>query len=264
MLSGVTAPQRIVSLVPSTTESVVAFGGGPRLVGCTRWCTEPAAALAGVARVGGTKNPAREQIAQLRPDLVLVNAEENRREDIAWLRDRFVVLEQTPCTVAAAVAALAELAVALGDAATTAAAPLLATLRAEAIEGASAALPAVPLRVFYAVWCKPWMGVGRGTFVADVLRRAGAAPVTLGAPARYPEVAPPLLVGAGLDAVLLPSEPWAFDATQRDELAAAGTFGAAPLALCDGRDFCWHGVHMATGLPRARAAVAALRRRGGR
>lgn len=40
------APQRLVSLVPSTTESVCAFGRGNRLVGCTRYCTEPSAGLA--------------------------------------------------------------------------------------------------------------------------------------------------------------------------------------------------------------------------
>lgn len=91
-------PQRIVSLVPSTTESVCALGARDRLVGCTNWCTHPADSLHGIARIGGTKNPKREAIARLEPDLVLSNAEENREEDLEWLRARVPVLVQTPCT----------------------------------------------------------------------------------------------------------------------------------------------------------------------
>lgn len=72
------APERVVSLVPSTTESVFELGAGERLVGRTRYCTEPAGAVDGVTRVGGTKNPDRERLLALSPDLVLANAEENR------------------------------------------------------------------------------------------------------------------------------------------------------------------------------------------
>ena len=108
-------PQRLVSLVPSTTESVCAFGAGDRLVGCTRYCTHPPAVLAGLARIGGTKNPDREKVLSLQPDLVLANAEENRPEDLEWFASRVPVLVQTPRTVAEAVAALRELARAIGD-----------------------------------------------------------------------------------------------------------------------------------------------------
>ncbi len=250
------AQPRIVSLIPSSTESVVALGGG-RLVGCTRYCTEPAFALRDVPRVGGTKNPALERIAALAPDLVLVNGEENRRPDIDWLRARFRVLEQTPTSVALAVAALRELAAVLGGAAEAAVGPM-----AQAIEAARAAALAdasvARRRAFYPVWCKPWMGVNATTFVHDVLQIAGVDNVTADLPARYPEVTPAAIAANGVDVVLLPDEPWRFDAVQRDELAAARTFGSAQLRLCSGRDFCWHGVHLATGLPRA---VAQLRSR---
>ena len=54
---------RIVSLCPSTTESLFALGLGGSLVGVTRYCVHPREALAGIARVGGTKNPDHEAIA---------------------------------------------------------------------------------------------------------------------------------------------------------------------------------------------------------
>ena len=178
-------PRRIVSLVPSSTESIVALGSGAALVGCTRYCTEPADGLAPVARIGGTKNPSRDAIARLDPDLVVANGEENRSEDIDWLAARTEVLVQTPRTV-------------------------------------------------------------------------GAVNVCGDAAARYPEVSLDRVVAAGVDAVLLPSEPWEFGPDDRERMLAERTFGAAAVALCDGRDFCWHGVRMADGLGRALELVRHL------
>lgn len=247
-------PARVVSLVPSTTESVCTFGAAARLVGCTRYCTEPAAELANVPRVGGTKNPQREAIVALAPDLVLANAEENRAEDIEWLQLRVPVLVQTPRTVAEAVADLKGLAVRLGavDTARDLIAGIESHVQHSGLPGGRGP------RVYYAIWRRPWMSVGRDTFVHDVLTRSGATNVCASEAERYPEVEPAAAVARGADAVLLASEPWAFDAAQRHEVCAARTFGDARVELCDGRDFCWHGTHMRIGLPRARALIRSL------
>lgn len=77
-------PRRVVSLVPSLTESVVDTCPD-LLVGATEWCTHPAGL--DIARVRGTKNPDRRAIAALRPDLVLANMEENRELDVRRLRE---------------------------------------------------------------------------------------------------------------------------------------------------------------------------------
>jgi len=243
--------------VPSTTETVCELGAGTRLVGCTRYCTEPAAGLAGVVRVGGTKNPSRERIASLDPDLVLVNAEENRIEDIAWLRARWPVLEQTPRSVRQAADALRELAERL-DAAETVT-PFLLRIEAQLAAAATSQLGRGPVPVFYAIWRKPWMSVNRDTFVHDVLRIAGAQNVCADAPARYPEIAVADVLGQRPAIVLLPSEPWAFTDVERAELERERTFGMARLLLCDGRDFCWHGTRMADGLGRAAELVSRSR-----
>lgn len=250
-------PRRIVSLVPSSTESIVALGAGAALVGCTRYCTEPADRLAPVARVGGTKNPSCDAIARLGPDLVLANAEENRAEDIDWLAARTEVLVQTPRTVVEAAAALRELAVRLGRLADVQ--PFLLRIEARLAAAAVATLDRPPLRVFYPIWSKPWMSIGADTFVHDVLRTVGAANVCDRSAARYPEVHLEDVVAAGVDAVLLPSEPWEFGADDRDRMLAERAFGDARVALCDGRDFCWHGVRMADGLGRALDLVVRLR-----
>ena len=74
-------PRRIVSLVPSITETLFALGVGERVVGVTDYCTHPPEEVARVTKVGGTKDPHLEVILQLAPDLVILNDEENRLED---------------------------------------------------------------------------------------------------------------------------------------------------------------------------------------
>lgn len=257
------APRRIVSLVPSTTESVCAFGGADRLVACTRYCCEPAAELAAVPRIGGTKNPDLARIAALQPDLVLVNGEENRAEDVAWLAERFPVLQQTPGSVREARQALQELALAMG--ALDAAEPFLLRIDALVVAAEVAQVGQRPVRVFYAVWQKPWMSINRTTFVHDVLRLAGADNVCANEPARYPEVTPAQIDSRGPAVVLLPDEPWEFSVEAVEDLAREGCFGRARLVRCRGRDFCWHGTHLAEGLEQAMVLLASLRRelRGG-
>lgn len=242
-------PQRIVSLVPSTTESVVALGAGHRLVGCTRYCVEPAAALAKVPRIGGTKNPRREAIMALAPDLVLANAEENRAEDLEWLGARVPLLVQTPTTVAAAAAGWRELAQVLGDAAAATSFELQlakALAAAEQLRQQRADAP-----VFYAIWPKPWMSINQDTFVHDVLRLLGWRNVCADAGSRYPTVEPAAVAAQAPAVVLLPDEPWVFTAQDAGQHQQQQTFGGARVVACSGRDFCWHGTALAEGLGRA-------------
>jgi ABC-type Fe3+-hydroxamate transport system substrate-binding protein len=238
-------PRRIVSLVPSTTESVCRLGAADRLMGCTRYCEEPAAVLADVPKLGGTKNPNLNAIARLAPDLVLANAEENRPEDIAWLQERMPVLVQTPCTVREARAAL----IALGE--------CLGGSSADAAHGAAAGRPR--LAVFYAIWRKPWMGVARSTYIGDVLAQCGLDVIGADIAGRYPTV-PEARIAAEAQVVLLASEPWAFSRADAEQIASEHAFGAATVAWCDGRDFCWHGVRAALGLRHAAALRAKLAR----
>jgi ABC-type Fe3+-hydroxamate transport system substrate-binding protein len=156
--------ERVVSLVPSLTEWLVVAGVGERLVGVTDWCVEPAGALDGLARVRGTKNPDLTAIRGLAPDLVVANAEENRKLDVQRLEaGGLAVFVTMPTTVAGAVAELRDLAVAVGDL------PGAAGLDAElvaAVAGAYRRRPARRVRYACAVWRDPWMWLGRRTYAA--------------------------------------------------------------------------------------------------
>ena len=69
---------RIVSLVPSITEALCQLGLENSLVGITDFRTAPAPVVSQKVRVGGTKNPHLQRIAELRPDIVIVNTDEDR------------------------------------------------------------------------------------------------------------------------------------------------------------------------------------------
>ncbi|MEJ2706703.1 MAG: helical backbone metal receptor [Anaerolineales bacterium] len=79
-------PQRIVSLVPSSTESLFDLGFGERVVGITDYCVHPAEMLGGLPRLGGPKNPRIPDLLALHPDLVIANQEENTPASVQALR----------------------------------------------------------------------------------------------------------------------------------------------------------------------------------
>ena len=240
--------ERVVSLVPSLTEWLVAAGVGERLVGVTDWCSEPAAALAGLARVRGTKNPDLEAVRRLEPDLVVANAEENRKLDVQRLEaGGLAVFVTMPTTVAGAVSELRDLAAAVGDL------PGAAALDAELVAAVGDAYrrrPARRVRYACAVWRDPWMWVGRRTYAADLLGLAGGEPVLDDPATRYPKLDPEALAALGPELVLLPSEPYEFTEADADELAAG--FAGPRVELVDGRALTWYG-------PRIPAAIAAFR-----
>ncbi len=215
--------RRVVSLVPSLTESVAATAPG-LLVGATDWCTYPADL--DVPRVRGTKNPRVEQVADLRPDLVLANAEENREADLTALREAGLAVWVTyPRTVPEALASLDRMLSACGldrpawlDEALAVWEPPFAGRRRTAL---------IP------IWRRPWMAVGSGTFTGDVLARLGVDNVLAEHPERYPKVdlsgLPPY------DLAVLPDEPYAFSSSDGPECFEV------PAVCVSGRHLTWYG-----------------------
>lgn len=243
-----TSPMRIVSLVPSLTEAL-AVTVPERLVGATDWCTHPADLR--VTRVRGTKNPDRQLIAALKPDLIVANREENRRLDVERLRAAGLNVWVTVIeSVADAIASLRRL---FSEALSVPEPSWLGA--AERVWGASPPLPA--LSGVVAVWRDPWMVVGSNTFTGDVVRRLGLCNVFADSPDRYPRIELDDLQEADPRIVLLPDEPYAFSASDGPEC-----FPSSAVLLCSGRDLTWYGpslVEARTRLTRAirRAAPAA-------
>ncbi len=166
---------RVVSLAPNLTEIVFALGDGDHLAGDTDYCDYPAEAMQ-KPHVGGPVNPNLEVVVSLMPDLVLATSM-NRRETVNALAHIGlpVYYVSLPHSVEEMIASMEHLGSALGV-------EKSAALLAEDLRGRLADLDrrlagAAPRRVLFVVWTDPLISVGRDTFIADALRRAGGRSV---------------------------------------------------------------------------------------
>ena len=236
--SDVHVSPRIVSLVPSSTETLLSLGAP--VTACTRFCEQP-----GIPHVGGTKNPDIERIIELAPDFVVMDREENRREDADTLAAAGIELFVSDVTtVDAAEQVVIDLADRAGRPRPDSAVP-----PSTAPAGATAFVP---------IWRRPWMSINR----LDVRRRP-ARPARHRARHRRTTSTPiPRSTSTRSSpgdptVVLVPSEPYEFRDVHLDELRAA--FGAGvPVVRVDGRDLFWWGSRTAGAVSRLGAQLAPL------
>jgi ABC-type Fe3+-hydroxamate transport system substrate-binding protein len=254
------APTRIVSLVPSWTETLFALDRGQEVVGVTRYCVAPAAALS-KPKVGGTKNPDLNAIIGLRPDLIIANAEENRREDIEKLRTAGMVVFTTyPRKISAAVESIIKLGAALGCETAAAGMAREIVLAVSEIETQVGVWAKLRFRVFCPIWKNPWMSFNADTYAHDVLRMLGYNNVFAAIGERYPRTTIEQALARRPDFVLLPNEPYEFRAKDVEELKPLLPPALSRrVVLIDGRDLHWYGAHMVTGLRSLNALLARVR-----
>jgi ABC-type Fe3+-hydroxamate transport system substrate-binding protein len=235
---------RVVSLVPSASESLIALGVTP--VACTRFCDQP-----GLPTIGGTKNPDVDRIVELAPDLVVVNEEENRRADADALSAAGLSLHSmSPRSVADVGPAVRDLAGVLGVEVPP---PFDEAAWPGWIE-ATIAAGGARRRGVVLVWRRPWMTANGDTYGSSVLDALGVDNVWARDPQRYPEITLADIAGAAPDLVLLPDEPYAFSARHVPDVAAA--VPGSRVLLVDGRDLFWWGTRTPAALDRLRGVLA--------
>jgi ABC-type Fe3+-hydroxamate transport system substrate-binding protein len=243
---------RVVSLVPSVTETLVAWGVRPAAV--TRFCEQP-----GLPTVGGTKNPDIAAIVALAPDLVVLDREENRREDAEALEAARVAIHVTHVRGVADVGPmLSALAAAVG---------VVARGAEEADDGEKedGGKDAVGddlragggdgLRVWVPIWRRPWMTINDDTYGGSVLEACGVVNVAGGHPDRYPTLSLDEVAALRPDVVLAPTEPYPFQEKHRHLFA-----DIAPMVIVDGQDLFWWGVRTRPAVARLRGRLGALAR----
>ncbi len=212
---------RVVSLVPSATETLLALGAD--VVACTRFCNQPQ-----LPTVGGTKNPDVAAILSLRPDVVVVDTEENRREDADAMRSSGLDLVVTSVrSVTDAYAVVGQLAEASGTV-------------APALPGRLEVFAGPRRRAFVPIWRRPWMTINGATYGASILMSIGIELVTADFGDEYPTVELADMSARGPDIVLVPSEPYSFDDAHLGELARA--FPESDVVRVDGEDVFWWGI----------------------
>ena len=210
---------RVVSLVPSVTESLLAWGIEP--VAGTRFCEQP-----DLRHVGGTKDPDVDAIVALAPDLVVVDREENRREDADALQARGVaVMDLHVVSVESAVAETARLAAAVG------------VSWADAVP---VTMKGIGVTAFVPIWRKPWMTINASTYGASMLESIGIRVSHANASDAYPMVSLDALAATSASIVLLPTEPYAFAERHVPEIRSLT--GIDDVRIVDGKDLFWWGV----------------------
>jgi len=238
---------RIVSLVPSISELVCDLGLSAQLVGRTGFCVHPREVVRRIPKVGGTKDVDLDKLRALRPTHVILNIDENRKEDARALAGFVPALIVTHP---------------LGPLDNLALYRLIGGIfgredRAEVLCGEfeaaygtlqSAARAFSPDRVLYLIWKNPWMTVSRDTYVSRMLALVNWETVPAESAGRYPkiELDRSLLDGTGV--VLLSSEPYLFRQAHVAELRAEPLLREKRIALVDGEMTAWYGSRAIEGL----------------
>jgi ABC-type Fe3+-hydroxamate transport system substrate-binding protein len=223
-------PRRVVSLVPSLTETLFDLGAGGAVAGITDFCIFPEGLA--LPRVGGTKNPRVAEIRALAPDLVYMNLEENLRrhaDEIESFAPVFVTEPKNVDDVAELIATLAS--IHAKDAS-----PLLRELDAARFTAAKPFTFAVP------IWKSPWMWCGGDTYVSALVESTGGRNV-LRERERYPSMSVEEVLALEPEVVFLPDEPYAFTAEDATSIDAKRIVGPFP-----GHLFTWHGSRTIHGL----------------
>ena len=270
-------PNRVVSLVPSVTESLFELGFGEKVVAITDYCVRPAHLLGNLVRVGGPKQPDLDAIENLSPDLVIANQEETQREFIEELAQRGIrVWLIFPKSVDDSMNLLRlYLALFHSDKYVMKVNSLqiavdYARIAAETEQQTSYFCPIWFEREDGIDW---WMTFNQDTYPHDLLTLFGGINVFAtrerlypksadlgkgkaepaeGSDTRYPRVTATEVIAAQPEMILLPSEPYNF--SERDKQLVLSTFADTPAVrndrvyLVDGSYLTWYGVRIAKAL----------------
>lgn len=227
---------RVISLVPSITEALCQLGCAKDLVGITDYCIHPEEVVGTKTRIGGTKDPDLAQIRDLRPDLVIANTDEQRKETLDALGSGpFDLLVTQTDSLLQVEETWTRLGQVLGQEENAE----RERHRLEvAIEAARTHVDGLDrLGVLVPIWKRPWMAAGGGTYLGDLLETCGFDNIlgvldqkwvrfeptldhaeaqrhvqTKGPFKDQPVVSLPRLP----ESVLLPTEPYAFEDSDRD------------------------------------------------
>jgi ABC-type Fe3+-hydroxamate transport system substrate-binding protein len=238
---------RIVSLVPSISELVCDLGLSAQLVGRTGFCVHPRELVRRIPKVGGTKDVDLDKVRALRPTHVILNIDENRKEDALALAEFAPAVIVTHPLAPLDNLALYRLIGGIFGREDEAESLCRKFEEAyAALQSAARAFP--PDRVLYLIWKNPWMAVSRDTYVSRMLALVNWETVPANCADRYPkiELGGGVLEGAGV--VLLSSEPYLFRDGHVAELRTEPLLREKKISLIDGEMTAWYGSRAIEGL----------------
>jgi ABC-type Fe3+-hydroxamate transport system substrate-binding protein len=237
---------RIVSLVPSITELLCDLDLSEQVVGRTGFCIHPWEIVREIPKVGGTKDLKFDRIRELEPTHVVVNVDENRKEDAEALAE---FIPNVVVTHPLAPRDNLDLYRQMGREFDREA---QAEALCEKFEAALARVDDRPeQRVLYLIWKDPWMTISPETYISQTLGLFNWRTVPAATDERYPEVD---LGAVEVDRVLLSSEPFHFKEGHIAEVEAL--VPGAKVSLIDGEMTSWYGSRAIAGIDYLREYTA--------
>jgi ABC-type Fe3+-hydroxamate transport system substrate-binding protein len=208
---------------------------------------------------GGTKNPKIARIVELAPDLVFMNAEENRVEDARALEAAGIrVHSSMPVSPEDTAAMVRSIASAVGT--VHAGETIAREIEQRAARVRVGAANRQRTRFAYLIWREPWMTVNGATFISTLLELPGGRNVFGDRTDRYPVVTSEEIRATHPDVLFLSSEPFPFTELHAEELATLTGRSRDDIVLCDGEMLSWHGSRTPRGIDYAEQLVRRVRR----
>jgi ABC-type Fe3+-hydroxamate transport system substrate-binding protein len=197
------------------------------------FCSRPADKVRNIQHIGGTKRLNLHAIAALNPQIIIANKEENVRDQIEWLAERFPVWISDVNNLDEALTMIGQVGLITGSSER-------AIHFKQAIGEAFDVLPAVnpAPRAAYFIWNNPMMVAAANTFIDSMLGKAGFVNVFSHVD-RYPVVEAAQLNGQKPDMIMLSSEPYPFREKHIQSFQAMCP--TARVMIVDGQAFSWYG-----------------------
>ena len=228
-------PKRIVSLVPSLTELLFDLGLEENIVGVTKFCCHPKVKCQSKVYIGGTKTVKIDKLAELKPDLIIANKEENDRENMERFMDRFPTYISDIITIDDALNNIRK----IGEMVNAKAASQ--NLIEEINHGFKTIKNIASGTVAYFIWQEPNMLAGSGTYIHELLQYLGFVNVVKSHP-RYPIQDGNSINELKPDYIFLSSEPFPFK--EKHLAHYQSIFPGSQVILVDGEMFSWYGSRM--------------------
>ncbi len=230
----VETPKRIVSLVPSQTELLFDLGCDTAVVGITKFCIYPNEWFRSKTRVGGTKNVNFQKIEALNPDLIIANKEENSREDIERLAEKYPVYISDIFDPTDAFGMMQDLGLLLNK--KEQADRLVSQLKEDL-----KSIPQMTGSVLYFIWKNPYMVAGKNTYINSILELIGLENAIEDETSRYPDLSIEEIVKINPTHIFLSSEPYPF---KEEDIAFLTDAVGAKVQIVEGEIFSWYGSRM--------------------
>ncbi|QNL20908.1 ABC transporter substrate-binding protein [Hyphobacterium sp. CCMP332] len=224
--------ERVISLVPSQTELLFDLGLASKIVGRTRFCIHPKQSVSRIPIIGGSKNFNLEKIRSLKPDLIIGNKEENKKDLILELEKSYPVWLSNVLTFEDSLVMIKSVSQLFEK----------CSKGNDLINRIIFQFNSIPdfngHTVLYLIWSKPYMGVGTNTFINSILEKLGLKNVLQGIQ-RYPQLTDKQINRLKPDFVFLSSEPFPFKAKHKEKIKELTPNSS--INFVNGEMFSWYG-----------------------